>query len=272
MLLIMLTLNQVHHGDCLDLMGDIPDRSIDAIICDLPFGTTACHWDTIIPFEPLWLHYKRIIKPRGAIVLFGSQPFTSKLVMSNLDWFKYESMWDKVNKFTGALNASHRPMKAHENILIFSKCGHTFNPQKTKVTPYKTRRSNSNKVHHTHAGVSVKNYGKWIDEKNPSSIIKVSGANTTKSFHPTQKPTALLAYLIRTYTNAGDLVLDNCIGSGSTAIAAIDTGRNWLGIEKDTGYVQIARDRIAERMKQPFLPELVDKPVERAVQMAMEIS
>ncbi|MCZ2082649.1 MAG: site-specific DNA-methyltransferase, partial [Flavobacteriales bacterium] len=205
-------------GDCLELMKDIPNGSIDMILCDLPYGTTACKWDTIIPFEPLWGQYKRIIKDNGAIVLFGSQPFTSALVMSNPKMFKYEWIWEKSHS-TGFALSKIQPLKYHENILVFGNGKLKYNPEMWL----------GNKNHFV-AGSTVKskktdNFSqplfKKYSEKNdgikyPKSIQKVNCVNRAKSLHPTQKPVALIEYLIKTYTNEGDLVLDNCAGSGTT--------------------------------------------------------
>lgn len=230
-------LNKIYLGDCLEVMKNIDDKSIDMILCDLPYGITACNWDTIIPFDPLWEHYKRIIKDNGAIVLTASQPFTSKLVMSNIKMFKYEWIWNK-SMTTGFLNANRMPLKEHEDILIFYSKQPTYNPVKTKCK----RRLVS-------MGVNSENYGKFTqksyysDEQFPRSIINIT-QKLNKNGHPTQKPVALFEYLIKAYTNEGDLVLDNCIGSGTTAIACLKTGRNYIGIEKEKKYFDMANNRI----------------------------
>ncbi|MFA4992753.1 MAG: site-specific DNA-methyltransferase [Candidatus Omnitrophota bacterium] len=233
----------LRHGDCLELMTDIPDESIDSIICDLPYGTTACKWDTIIPFEPLWSHYKRIIKKNGTIVLFGSQPFTSALIMSNIKWFKYEWIWKKSNG-GGFLLANKAPLKRHENILIFGQKQSTYNPQKTKGKPYTARSSSGG----GHLGEDQsKKVAGWITENNgdrfPISHLDIK--NET-GLHPTQKPVALLEYMIKTYTNEGETILDNCMGSGSTGVACVNTGRKFIGIEKDEKFFEIAKNRIME--------------------------
>lgn len=235
------------HGDCLDLMTSIPDGSVDAIICDLPYGTTACKWDTIIPFEPLWAHYNRVIKPNGAIVLFGSQPFTSALVMSNPKWFKYEVIWFK-NVPTGMAQASYAPMKYHENILVFCEGKiATFNKEMEQREGvgkdcYKYEHYCGESNH-----VKLDKVKKFYDANlvNPSSVqLFTVVPNRNGKVHPTQKPVSLLEYLIRTYTNEGETVLDNCMGSGTTGVACKNTGRNFIGIEKDAGYFEIARNRI----------------------------
>jgi site-specific DNA-methyltransferase (adenine-specific) len=222
-------------------MKGIPDGSVDAIICDLPYGTTACKWDTVIPFEPLWAHYKRVIKPNGAIVLFGSQPFTSALVMSNPKMFKYQWVWEKTMA-TGGLLAKTRPLKAHEDICVFQVATGTYNAQRGPGLPY-TRKEGDK----TNSIIGDKAGGYVTDNleggRNPRSVIKFPNPNHG-SLHPTQKPVALLEYLICTYTNEGQTVLDNCMGSGTTGVACLNTGRNFIGIEKDHTYFEIARNRI----------------------------
>ena len=226
-------------GGCLELMKDIPDGSIDMILCDLPYGTTKNKWDSVIPFEPLWEQYNRVIKDNGAIVLFSQMPFTVDLVASNYKDFRYEWIWEKLSA-SGHLNANRMPMKKHENILVFYKKLPTYNPQFTEGKPYVATYS-------THSS----NYGKQKDnittindgKRYPVDIIKF---NNDRGLHPTQKPVELLEYLIKTYTNEGDTVLDNCMGSGSTGVACVNTGRNFIGIELDGGYFEIAKSRIEE--------------------------
>jgi site-specific DNA-methyltransferase (adenine-specific) len=234
-------LNSVIQGDCLLVMKDIPDKSIDMILCDLPYGTTACKWDTIIPFEPLWKEYKRIIKDNGAIVLTASQPFTSALVMSNPDMFRYEWIWEKSRK-TGFANSKKIPLKAHENICIFYKHLPKYNPQGlVPCNINQTRKvSRKNGLFSTEdAGrISIQTVGNY-----PRSIIKINNEHN-KNTHPTQKPVALFEYLIKTYTNEGDLVLDNCAGSGTTGVACKNLGRNFILIEKEPEYVKICEERI----------------------------
>jgi len=240
-------------------MPTLADKSVDMILCDLPYGTTACKWDTIIPFEPLWKQYKRLIKDKGAIVLTASQPFTSALVMSNIEWFKYEYIWDKV-KATGMLNASHQPLRRHENVLIFCNGKTIYNPQKIKNPKgiekrslYKYQRENEGgeTVGEIKQGGVSDNYE--ADKLLPVSIQQFSKDN--KPIHPTQKPVALFEYLIRTYTNEGDTVLDNCAGSGTTAIACLNTNRNAILIEKDEDYYKAALDRF-NRHKQQLTLEI----------------
>ncbi len=239
---------QLIQGDCLEKMKSIPDGNIDMILCDLPYGTTVCKWDTVIPFVPLWEQYERIIKPNGAIVLTASQPFTSALVMSKPKLFKYEWVWDKI-KPTGMLNASHQPLRRHENILVFCKKKSIYNPQKTqnpkgieKRNLYKYQRENEGgeTVGMIKQGGTSSNYE--ADKLLPVSIQQFSKDN--KPIHPTQKPVALFEYLIKTYTNEGDLVLDNCMGSGTTGVACKNLNRDFIGIELNQKYFEIAEKRI----------------------------
>jgi site-specific DNA-methyltransferase (adenine-specific) len=241
-----LKINEVYQGDCLELMKFIPDKSIDAIISDPPYGTTACKWDTIIPFEPLWEQYKRIIKDNGAIVLTASQPFTSALVMSNIKMFKYEWIWEK-SRATGFQNSKYAPMRNHENIVVFYKNKPLFTQVNIKKLdkPISSWRKNG-KGGNLLSGVNT--YGKDKMQEltgYAKTIIKINNEhNVGKQIHPTQKPVALFEYLIKTYTNEGDLVLDNCMGSGTTGVACKNTGRNFIGIELDQTYFNIAKKRI----------------------------
>ena len=225
------------NGDCLELMKDIPDGSIDMILCDLPYGTTACKWDTVIPFELLWEQYNRIIKDNSAIVLFGSQPFTTELNHSNLKMFRYEWIWIK-NNSTGFQLANKRPLKKHEIISVFYRKQPTYNPQGLQVY------GKINKRKSTGDNWSEMNNNEYIQRftNYPTQILEF-GYDKEK-LHPTQKPVALLEYLIKTYTNEGDVVLDNCMGSGSTGIACVNTHRNFIGSELDENYFNIAKDRI----------------------------
>ena len=238
-------------------MKQMPDKCVDMILCDLPYGTTACSWDTIIPFEPLWEAYKRIIKENGAIVLTASQPFTSALVMSNIKMFKYEIIWDKKRGYEPQL-ANIRPQKSHENILIFCKGKTIYNPQKTPLDKIDKRVGSgrkNNRLDGTGHNIlsSITSGEKEYKDRFPLSIQFFSNANQKDKTHPTQKPVALFEYLIKTYTNAGDLVLDNCAGSGTTGIACLNTKRNFILIEKEEKYVDIATKRIAEECKMKVL-------------------
>lgn len=237
---------ELMQGDCLELMKNIPDKSVDMVLCDLPYGTTRCKWDTIIPFEFLWAQYKKVVKPSGAIVLFGSEPFSSQLRLSNLKWYKYDWVWDKV-KGTGFLNAKKQPMRNHENIIVFYEKQCVYNPQKT--FGHVRKRSHKSKELQTEVyGEQRSDTVYDSTERYPRSIQVFSTDTQKSSLHPTQKPVALLEYLIRTYTNEGETVLDNCMGSGSTGVACVNTGRNFIGIELDSGYFEIAKKRIYERM------------------------
>ena len=225
-------------GDCLEIMKDIPDKSVDMILCDLPYGTTKNKWDSIISLDKLWEHYNRIIKDNGAIVLFAQTPFDKVLGVSNLKMLKYEWIWEK-EQGTGFLNAKKMPLKNHENILIFYKKLPIYNPQMRKGKPYTLERN-----------TFTPNYGKQVDmvrtentgERYPLTILKFK--RDKEKLHPTQKPVALLEYLIKTYTNEGEIVLDNCMGSGSTGVACLNINRKFIGIEKDEEYFNIACNRI----------------------------
>lgn len=244
-LLGSLELNRIYQMDCIEGMKLIPDKSIDMILCDLPYGMTARNkWDVIIPFEPLWEQYERIIKDNGAIVLTAVQPFTSLLVMSNLKLFRYEWIWEKTTA-TGHLNAKKMPMRAHENILVFYKKLPTYNPQKTYGHPRKV-----SKAEHKRNCVMTSNYNEHglttydSTERYPRSVQKFSTDKQKEALHPTQKPVALFEYLIKTYTNEGEIVLDNCMGSGTTAVAATLCNRKWIGFEIEPKYIEIANKRL----------------------------
>ena len=235
------------HGDCLELMSQIPDGSVDMILCDLPYGTTACKWDTVIPFEPLWEQYKRVIKRNGAIVLFGSQPFTSALVMSNVAAFKYSWVWEK-SKASNFIQVKNQPLKNTEDVLIFTASGEkaNYNPQMVDGDAYaprpgkkKTEVYNEIPNHMFRNGSDGKRYPKQLQ------YFKTAESEGVVS-HPTQKPVALCEYLIRTYTNEGDTVLDNTMGSGTTGVACVNTGRSFIGIEQDENYFDGAVSRIGE--------------------------
>ena len=252
----MLEINKIYQGDCLELMQSIDDKSIDMILCDLPYGTTACKWDNVIPFEPLWTQYKRIIKDNGAIVLTASQPFTSALVMSSPDMFKYPIYWIK-DKPSNFLMGKKQPLRYVEECLVFSKGIPNYNPQ-MQLREEKNKRKNkltSSLLKNENIGINKKT-DKYQDRLKsgindfiyPRNYQKFN--NRTNGQHPTQKPVALFEYLIKTYTNEGELVLDNCIGSGTTAIACMQTNRNFIGIELEPKYVDIANNRIKEFKQQ----------------------
>ena len=235
--------NKLYLGDCIDIMERIPNKSIDMILCDLPYGTTRNKWDSIIPLDKLWSQYNRIIKDNGAIVLFAQTPFDKVLGASNLEMLRYEWIWEKTTA-TGHLNAKKMPMKAHENILVFYKKLPTYNPQKTTghtpvhtYTKYQDDGSNYGK---TKIGIS----GGGNTDRYPRSVQKFKNDKQKCALHPTQKPVALCEYLIKTYTNEGALVLDNCMGSGTTGVACKNTNRRFIGIEIDENYFNIAKQRI----------------------------
>jgi site-specific DNA-methyltransferase (adenine-specific) len=244
-------LNKIIQGDCLEVMKDIPDKSIDMILCDLPYGTTACSWDTIIPFEPLWEQYKRIIKDNGAIVLTASQPFTSALVMSNPNWFRYELIWEKDNSSNFML-LKKQFGKRHENIVVFYNSHPVYNPQMIEGVQSHSTGKNIGKIQGKREYIGIKDFKIQKVEKTnlkyPTSILKFNACGRGLAMHPTQKPVALFEYLIKTYTNEGELVLDNCIGSGTTAVACKNLNRNFIGIEKEEQYCKIAEDRLRQEV------------------------
>lgn len=235
-------------GDCFDFMPLIPTGSIDAIIADLPYGTTQCKWDTVLPFEQLWAEYKRLIKPNGVVVLFGSEPFTSLLVTSNLKMFKYNWIWQKTNA-TGFFDAKKKPLNDNETISIFYEKQPTYNPQMTVAEKIHKRglvkRIKSDCYGHEKDYVQIDTGMRY-----PKRIIEICNANKNGIKHPTQKPVALMEYLVRTYTNEGDTVLDNTMGSGTTGVACMNTNRAFIGIEKEKKYFDIAAKRISETVNQ----------------------
>ena len=240
----MIELNRIYNEDCLEGMKRIPDKSVDMILCDLPYGTTACNWDVIIPFEPLWEQYNRIIKDNGAIVLTASQPFTSALIMSNPKMFKHTWIWDKALAGNGIL-AKIQPLKIHEDVCVFAKGKVNYFPIMRKG---KGRYKGGIKDKHgTFSGAEAPKV--WSDEYYPTTILDFSGAGMRSTrVHPTQKPVALFEYLINTYTREGETILDNCMGSGTTAIASINTNRNFIGFELDENYHTVANERIAKHL------------------------
>ena len=241
---------QLMFGDCLERMKEIPDRSIDMILCDLPYGTTACKWDNVIPFEPLWEQYNRIIKDNGAICLFGSQPFTSALVMSNPKMFKYQWIWNKKLAGNGIL-AKIQPLKIHEDILIFARGKCKYYPEMRKGVLRK-KLTSSLKISEINNGDGIRACKETFnDSYYPTSILDFSLAGLRKGRqHPTQKPVALLEYLIKTYTNENNLVLDNTMGSGSTGVACVNTNRKFIGIELDEKYYDISCQRIKDAINE----------------------
>lgn len=252
---------QIINGDCLEVMKTIPDKSVDMILCDLPYGTTACKWDNVIPFEPLWEQYNRVIKDNGAIVLFGSEPFTSHLILSNLKAFREKLTWEK-HRAGNFGCAKYMHLKYTEDIVVFSKKRCTYNPQMIKRTSDRVRQAQKGKskqwasIREQSGEVSFATQyqpKEWTyynaDFKYPSNVLKfpsVVSNSKEKVNHPTQKPVLLLEYLIKTYTNENEVVLDNCMGSGSTGVAAVKNHRDFIGIELDKKYFEIAKERINE--------------------------
>ena len=239
---IHIELNKIYNEDCLLGMSKIKDKSIDMILCDLPYGVTKNKWDSVIPLDKLWMEYKRIIKDNGAIVLTAQQPFTTSLINSNAENFRYTLVWDKVGT-TGFQNAKKMPLRQHEDILVFYKFLPTYNPQMT--VRGKPRKKGGSKTDNGCYG-ELRSTESFNNTYYPTSIISISNAVKIGKLHPTQKPVELFEYLIRTYTNEGDTVLDNCIGSGTTAVAAINTNRKYIGFENDTTYCDIANQRIRD--------------------------
>jgi DNA modification methylase len=240
-------------GDCLERMKEIPDGSVDAIICDPPYGTTACKWDAVIPFEPMWAQVKRVIKPNGAIVLFGSEPFSSALRMSNIKNYKYDWVWDKDKGF-GVFLAKIQPLRTVENICVFYKKQCTYNPQMTEAKKDRIRPLSKANKNGARNNITNSINCKVASDYNPSkryplNLLKFSKP-VSKDVHPTQKPVALMEYLIRTYTNEGETVLDFTMGSGTTGVACVNTNRNFIGIELDQGYFDIACKRIEDAQRQ----------------------
>ena len=230
------------HGDCLELMQTIETGSVDLILCDLPYGTTACKWDAVIPFEPLWAQYRRIAKRNAAIVLTASQPFTTALIASNMREFKYEWVWEKP-KATGHALCNVRPMKAHENVTVFCQAREPYSPQKSQGKPYK---GGVGLAESPEFSTGTVRYGSADGTRFPRSVVRFKNASfESRNQHPTQKPVALMEYMIRTYTHEGQAVMDNCMGSGTTGVACANTGRDFIGIERDDKYFAIASERIA---------------------------
>ena len=254
----MIEENKLYNGDCFRLMQDIPDKSIDMILSDPPYvclnkSNKDAKWDKEINLQELWTQYERIIKDNGAILLFGQGLFAAKLIMSNPKLYKLDLVWNKIRK-TGFLNAKKMPMRQHEQILVFYKKLPTYNPQMVKCEPHlrSNNRGSGNETNRTYG-----NYGKAeriiTDEKYPSSILTFPKGSKEDWLHPTAKPVELLRYLIRTYSNEGDLVLDNFAGSGSTCIAAIKENRKFIGMEMDNHFFEVAEERIKNELREPKL-------------------
>jgi site-specific DNA-methyltransferase (adenine-specific) len=247
----------LHEGDCLEVMAGMEAGSVDAVITDPPYGTTACKWDSVIPFMPMWDAIKHVLKPRGAVVLFGSQPFTSALVMSNVEWFKYCWVWDK-NRGNGHLVAKFRPLQRTEDVAVFGDGAIDYFPQmekRAKLRKFGKSPSESEILNRQNFRLDFKRED--YTHRFPTNILHFPWA-VRDGLHPTQKPVALLEYLIRTYTNKGDTVLDFTMGSGTTGVAAMHTGRKFIGVEMEADYFQIAKSRI-EKAAQMAAGEFVTK-------------
>ncbi|MUV13574.1 DNA-methyltransferase [Noviluteimonas gilva] len=234
----------LRHGDCLEIMAQLSDASVDLILCDLPYGTTACKWDSVIPFEPLWAQYRRVAKKNAAIVLTASQPFTSALIASNLREYRYSWVWDKAT-ISNPMQAKRQPLRQHEDVTVFAAGGApAYYPQKTDLhikSKWRQYAQNDDAAIPGNVGATGVVEGKY-----PKTIIRFPAAKLVgRTVHPTQKPVALMEYLIRTYTEAGQTVLDNCMGSGTTGVACMNLGRQFIGIERDDKYFAIASERIA---------------------------
>ncbi len=248
----MIELDTIYNEDCLEGMKRIPDGSVDAVICDLPYGTTACAWDSVIPFEPLWQQWRRVCKPNAAIVLFCCQPFTSALVMSNIKHYKHHWIWLK-NRGTGFQVAKFRPMMQTEDVIVFNnRETFTYNPQMIKLNkPYYAR--NASGSNGTNPLANFNGGGKMVSEKYPTNVLPFDKVGEQEVEHPTQKPVDLLRYLVLTYTNPGDTVLDNCSGSGTTAVACVREKRHFICFEKDPVYFEKSVRRVRNEMAQPTL-------------------
>jgi site-specific DNA-methyltransferase (adenine-specific) len=237
---------RILQGCCLEVMQTLTSASIDLILCDLPYGTTACAWDAVIPFAPLWAQYRRVAKPSAAIVLTSSQPFTTALISSNLSAFKYVWHWDKVNGIRNHLNAKKQPMRKVEDVCVFYEKQCTYNPQMRPggYTSRKTKPGQSDGF----GKVSGVDTGRKVEGLYPVDLLQIESHDPNNSVHPTQKPVALMDYLIRTYSNPGDLILDNCAGSGTTGVAAVRAGRRCILIEREPKYIDTARRRVDDEL------------------------
>lgn len=231
---------ELYQGDCLQILKDIKENSVDLLLVDLPYGTTACKWDSVIPLDKLWEQYNRICKENSAMVFTAAQPFTTMLASSNIENFRYEWIWQKPQG-TNPMSAKIMPLKSHENILVFYRKKPTYNPQMWKSTPYSGFKSDTAKIGEVYNKAQSKHRDNPEGTRYPKTILSFK---QEKGFHPTQKPVELMEYLIKTYSNHDDTVLDNCMGSGTTGVACVNTGRNFIGIEMDNKYFDIAKTRI----------------------------
>jgi DNA modification methylase len=238
----------LHLGDCLDILPTLADNSVNMVLVDLPYGTTACKWDSIIPLDKLWKQYNRICKEDGAMVFTAAQPFTTILAASNLDNFRYEWIWEKPQG-TNPMNVKVMPLKSHENILVFYRKKPIYNPQMWHSTPYSGFSSDTSKIGEVYGGAKSKHRDNPEGSRYPKTVLKFK---QEKGLHPTQKPVALMEYLIKTYSNEGETVLDNCMGSGTTGVACMNTNRDFIGIEMDETYFNISRNRINNPLLSSF--------------------
>lgn len=250
-------------GDCLELMQGLPDGSVDLVLCDLPYGTTACAWDSVIPFDALWKQYRRVAKRDAAIVLNAGQPFTTALIHSNMRHFKYCWIWKKPQGVDPFM-AKHRPMNNVEDVVVFSYGKPLYLPQKSDGKPYKVIRDKSPRVNEVTGALMTESVTENAGDRLPTRVLEFK---QQRGLHPTQKPVALMEYLIRTYTNEGDTVLDNCMGSGTTGVACVNTGRRFIGMEMDAGYFATAQGRIAAAANPP-VPANDNDPACKAVAAA----
>lgn len=238
----------LHLGDCLDILPTLADNSVDMVLVDLPYGTTACKWDSIIPLDKLWEQYNRICKEDGAMVFTAAQPFTTILATSNLNNFRYEWIWEKPQG-TNPMNVKVMPLKSHENIIVFYRKKPIYNPQMWHSTPYSGFSSDTSKIGEVYGSVKSKHRDNPEGSRYPKTVLKFK---QEKGLHPTQKPVALMEYLIKTYSNEGETVLDNCMGSGTTGVACMNTNRDFIGIEMDETYFNISRNRINNPLLSSF--------------------
>lgn len=238
---------KLEFGDCLEVMAKLPANSVDMVLCDLPYGTTRCSWDSVLDLPRLWAHYRRVVKPNGAILLFAQTPFDKVLGASNLDDLRYELIWEKPNA-TGFLNAKRAPLKAHENILVFYRALPTYTPEKSTGHPMKTTGSRKCKNLSPVYGAQSETQPYNSTERYPRSVLKYSSEKQRGGVHPTQKPVDLLRYLIRLYSLPGDVILDNTMGSGSTGVAALAEGRGFIGIEKEAEWFEVAMWRLEQQL------------------------
>ena len=252
----------LHLGDCLEILPTLEDNSVNLVLVDLPYGTTACKWDSIIPLDDLWKQYNRICKESGAMVFTAAQPFTTILAASNIQNFKYEWIWEKPQG-TNPMNAKVMPLKSHENILVFYRKKPVYNPQMWQSTPYSGFKSDTAKIGEVYGKAQSRHRDNPEGSRYPKTVLKFK---QEKGLHPTQKPVGLMEYLIKTYTNPGDTVLDNTMGSGTTGVACVNTGRNFVGIESDEKYYSIAGERIASAEPVEELSQQAQNPLLDALQ------